>query len=325
MKEIRITQNESGQRVDRFVKKILSRVPLGLIYKYLRKRKIKVNDRRVQPNYRLQIGDKIQFDSQIKLIDYDYQKQFPQYGQNFSIIFEDERLLLVDKPAGLLVHADRPGFQNTLTRQVLTYLIRNKVYQPERELTFKIGASNRLDRNTSGLVLFAKDYPSQQALNTMIREKRVEKYYLALVNGEVKQNLELKNYLKKNQQTKRVEIYKSQQTGSWPIHTSFRIIQRFSQFTLLEIKLITGRPHQIRAQLAAINHPILGDPKYGNNNINSFFRKNNKLYLNRQFLHAYRLIFINPLEPLLYLKGKEFKTSLPADLQLIENYLMLKF
>lgn len=325
MQEFTVTKNESGQRVDRFIKKLLSTVSLGLIYKFLRKKKIKVNGVKVAPHYRLQTGDKVQFDSQIKLTNSSYEKQCLNYSQEFTVIFEDEHLLLVDKPAGLLIHADRPGKQNTLNRQVLSYLIKNKDYLPEKELTFKIGASNRLDRNTSGLVLFAKDYPSQKALNKMIREKRVEKYYLALVKGDIKKGQELKNYLKKNQQTNQVEIFQSQLPESQSIHTSFQVVRRFSQFTLLEVKLITGKPHQIRAQFAAINHPIIGDPKYGDYKINSFFQKNNNINLNRQFLHAYKIIFINSLKPLLYLNGKEFSTPLPVDLQLIENYLMLKF
>ncbi len=326
MKEIRITANEADQRLDRFIKKFLPDAPLGLIYKYLRKKKIKVNGGKAAQNYRLQIGDLVQFDSYIPLSDFiQKNEKIEEFQKEFTVIYEDEHLLVVDKPAGLLTHKDQTGPQDTLNAQVLTYLVKKEDYIPTEELTFKPGPSNRLDRNTSGLVLFAKDYQTQQTLNEMIREKKIDKYYLALVWGVVKKDCELHGFLLKNETTNQVKILNYAKEGSWPVHTYYKVLKSNSKYSLLEVKLITGKTHQIRAHLASIGHPIVGDLKYGTNKIQRTMKLDKQIVLDRQFLHAYRLVFVDPMESLVYLRNKEIISTLPDELKVIENYLMLKF
>ncbi|MCK4260014.1 MAG: RluA family pseudouridine synthase [Halanaerobiales bacterium] len=320
MQEIRIGENEAAQRIDRFVKKYLSKAPLGLIFKYLRTKKIRVNGKKVKQNYRLKVGDMVQFNKTIELEDLvraPIKKDLTKYEQQFGIIYEDEHLLVVDKPSGLLVHSNRPGEQNTLNRQVLSYLIKNGIYNPEKEKTFVPGPSNRLDRNTSGLVLFGKDYPTQQTLNEMIKNHYVNKYYLALVYGELKQNRELKGYLTKDKSSNVVMISKNKTEESLPIHTRYRILEALNGFTLLEVELITGRSHQIRAHLSTIGHPIIGDPKYGNDRINQEAKRNWNLH--RQFLHAYCLTFTKAKKPLDQLP--KMIAPLPHDLEKLRDRL----
>lgn len=316
--EIRITENEAEQRLDRFLKKYLKEASLGLIYKLIRTKMIRVNGKKAKENYRLQLDDIIQFNSSLNIEQYfPTRKQAVSYPQEFTIIYEDHHVLVVDKPAGLLVHANKPGEQRTLNRQVLSYLIETNCYHPDEEKTFIPAPSNRLDRNTSGLVLFAKNYLTQQALNKMIREKMIDKYYLTLVSGQVKVHgkQRLNGYLLKDNSTNLVSISETYQAGSVPIQTEYKVLKKLESATLLEINLITGRSHQIRAHLASIGYPIIGDSKYGIRELNIQFAM---LGLKRQFLHASRLIFSQTFPQLDYLKGQEFESPLPNDLKKIE-------
>lgn len=321
MKEITIRANEADQRLDRFVKKYLPEAPLGMIYKYLRTKKIKVNGRKVEQNYRLQVGDRVQFYLDVALETLQEERAIYHYAPEFTVVYEDEHLLAVAKPAGLLIHPDEAGPQNTLDQQVLSYLVKNGSYDPEQEATFTPAPSNRLDRNTSGLVLFGKDYPALQALNEMIREQGVEKYYLALVVGVMQQGRELKGYLQKDEQSNQVTILTEKVEGALPIHTRYEVVERFAHFTLVEVELITGRSHQIRAHFASIGHPVVGDPKYGRERVNRQARGD--WGLQRQFLHAYRLRFAQPAEPLEYLAGREIVAPLPDELAKIVDQLRL--
>lgn len=321
MKEIRIRENEADQRLDRFVKKYLPEAPLGLIYKYLRTKKIKVNGKKVEQNYRLQVGDCVQLYLDVAPESLQEERAIRHYAPEFTVIYEDEQILVVAKPAGLLVHPDQAEPQNTLDRQVLSYLVKNGSFDPTQEVTFTPAPCNRLDRNTSGLVLFGKDYPSLQALNEMIRTQQIDKYYLALVKGVMNQGGELKGYLKKEEATNQVTILPGMTEGALPIHTRYTIIERWSDFTLVEVELITGRSHQIRAHLASIGHPIVGDPKYGLDAVNR--RARGDWGLQHQFLHANRIRLTQPVEPLTYLTGREFSAPLPGNLAKIVDKMRL--
>lgn len=319
MKEIRIAENEADQRIDRFVKKYLPEVPLGMIYKYLRTKKIKVNGKKVQQNYRLQLGDRVMFYLDTAVENHQVQRVIQHYPREFGIVYEDEHLLVVDKPAGLLVHPDEAGPQNTLDQQVISYLISSGAYCPEEEKTFQPAPSNRLDRNTSGIILFGKDYATVQALNEMIREQRISKYYLALVKGQLPEGRELKGYLVKDERTNQVSVSQEKENGSLSIHTRYRVQQSFREYTLLEVELITGRSHQIRAHFASIGHPIIGDPKYGDVRVNREVRQH--WHLKSQFLHAYKVVFDRSLPPVGYLTGKAIIAPLPLEMQKIVEQL----
>lgn len=327
MKEFRISANEADQRIDRFIKKFLPDAPLGLIYKYLRTKKIKVNGGKVQQNYRLQEGDVVEFRSEVAVEELNESRtarkteqaeRLLESPQEFEVAFEDANVLAVSKPAGLLIHSDESGPQNTLADQVLAYLIKNGSYQPAKETTFTPAPCNRLDRNTSGLVLFGKNYPALQALNEMIRNQMVEKYYLALVAGTMDNDSELKGYLSKDEEANQVKIYPTERPNTLAVHTRYRVLGTSEGFTLLEVELITGRSHQIRAHLASIGHPVCGDPKYGDRAVN--LRLKRECGVRYQLLHAYRLLFTRTVQPLEYLQKCEIKAVFPVELQKAINY-----
>lgn len=316
MKEIIIGTNEAGQRIDKFLRKLWPQSTLGQIYKLLRTKKIKINGKKVPPSYLLVMGDKLEIysagqeASTPRKITISLESVSP-----LAIIHEDNNLLLVNKPAGILVHPANPQDQHTLIQQVLAYLYQKGEYNPQKELTFTPAACNRLDRNTSGLVIIAKNFPALQILNEMIRLGKIAKYYQGLVKGQIHKKGEIKGYLLKDHQENKVDISSVKKEGSKEIHTVYRPLDANSQYTLLEIQLITGRTHQIRAHLASLHHPLIGDSKYGSKKINDYFLQN--FQLKHQFLHAYKLVFTVAPAPLEYLNSKTFIAPLPTELDQI--------
>lgn len=316
MKELIITQNEAEQRIDRFLKKYIPEASKGFIYKMIRKKRIKINGARVLPEYILKIDDTIQlYLSEDTIEDFREIKQIISFDQSIDIVYEDNNILLVNKPKGLLVHGDYKENKNTLINQIYYYLYKKGSYNPKEENTFSPACCNRLDRNTSGIVIVAKNYPSLQAVNSMIKDNRIEKKYLALVKGKIHKKSELKGFILKDSKTNKVKIISQERKGSKFIHTKYQPIKYNEDFSLLEIHLITGRSHQIRAHLSSEGHPIIGDYKYGNKEVNSIF--NDRFKLNSQFLHAFFIQFQKCPSFLTYLEGKSFKVSLPNDLKKI--------
>lgn len=313
MQTIIITNNEAGQRTDKFLRKLLPQTPLGEIYKMLRTKKIKINGKKAEPKYQLQINDIINIYKEITV------KKTTKIHQsnnwhNLKIIYEDKEILIVDKPCGILTHPAARQEKNSLIQQCLSYLTHKQEYLSEQETTFTPAACNRLDRNTSGLVIIAKTFPALQTVNALIREKKISKYYLALVKGSIKQSGEIKGFLSKDQTTNKVKVYTENKPDSKEIHTFYQPLFTNNLSSLLEINLLTGRTHQIRAHLASIGHPLIGDIKYGEINLNRYFGE--KYYLKHQFLHAYKLVFPQN-SPLL--AGKTIITALPAELEYIKN------
>lgn len=303
---IDITANEADQRLDRFLRKYLSDVPLSDIYKMLRKKVIRVNGRKAAENYRLSEGDVVEvyLEPRVKS-KIDIRKS----DREFSIIYEDDNILAVDKPAELILHPDARHKENTLVDQVLYYLYESGDYDPGNETTFRPAAVNRLDVNTGGIVLFAKNYRSLQDLNEMIREHQIDKYYLCVVKGKMSEKMEIKAYLTKDYKNNIVSISEKNTGAGKEIHTIINPLESTEKYSLVEINLITGRSHQIRAQLAHIGRPIVGDIKYGDAEINRYFK--NTYRLHNQFLHAYRIYFNETPANLKYLKELSFKSKLP--------------
>lgn len=312
---IEIGSNEAGQRLDKFLRKLLKDVPLSAIYKALRKGDVKINGSKKNEKYQLQLGDEVV----IRDITTSRKKEcnFQKVNSDhLKITYEDENMLLLEKWPNILVHADKKGGEPTLTDYVLSYLNEKGDYLPEKEVTFTPASCNRLDRNTSGIVIFGKNFDSLKILNEMIRERKIKKYYMALVKGKVKPGI-YEGYIKKDESNNVSKIYNDNVNNSKKISMDINLIQTDGLYSLIEIELITGRSHQLRAHLSHLGYPIIGDAKYGDNKLNTFFI--NKYGLNYQFLYAYKVIFRNCGEKLAYLENKTIAESLPPIFKKIKN------
>ena len=302
---IEIGANEAGQRTDKFMRKVLGDVPLSRIYKAFRKGDIRVNGSKINEKHSLVEGDIVE----TKYITSDVKKEeFKRIENKLKITFEDSNILMVEKWPGVLVHADKKDGEATLTDYVLSYLFDKGDYRPENEITFTPAPCNRLDRNTSGIVMFGKNFQSLKALNEMIRERNVEKFYMALVRGRIKDGI-YEGYIHKNEDANISQVYNVEMPDTKKIAMEVKNIESCGTFSLIDINLLTGRSHQLRAHLSHLGHAIVGDSKYGDKKINSFFT--NKYGLNYQYLYAYKTIFKNCPEELAYMENKTVAESLP--------------
>ncbi len=313
MNNIQIGSNEAGQRCDKFLRKLLKDVPLSAIYKAFRKGDIRVNGKKIKEQYVLEEEDTIE----IRYIKTSGEKKkFERIENNLKITYEDENILMVEKWPNLLVHSDTKNGEPTLTDYALSYLYDKGDYEPEKEVTFTPAPCNRLDRNTSGVVIFGKNFKYLKALNEAIRERSIEKYYMALVQGRIKDGT-YTGYILKNEDANISKVYRTEVPNSKEIAMEVKTIQSCGTFSLIEINLLTGRSHQLRAHLSELGNPIVGDSKYGDKKLNSFFV--NRYGLDFQFLYAYKVIFKSNSGELEYMKNKTIAESLPPVLKKIKN------
>lgn len=304
MKSVTVGKNDAGQRVDRFLMKTFPQLPVSMLYKYIRQKDIKRNGKRCQIADRLAENDVVTVYAPDEFLEPAARKfEFMSAGKALDILYEDEHLLLLNKPAGLLVHPDEQEYSDTLIYRIQRYLYEKGAYQPENENSFVPSLVNRIDRNTCGIVIAAKTAVALRVLNEKLRKREIEKYYLCLVHGHMEQaEATLHSFLVKNEAQNRVYVSKQQARGSRAIATYYRVLEEHDGLSLLEVELLTGRTHQIRAQLAAIGHPLLGDGKYGTNALNK------GTGFSKQALCSYRLkfSFSDDTGELNYLNGKEF-------------------
>ena len=304
LKTVTVGKNDADQRVDRFLTKTFPSLPVSMMYKYLRQKDIKLNGKRCEISTRLQEGDELTLYVKDEFLEQPAPTyEFMTAGRELDIVYEDEHLLLLNKKAGLLVHPDDHEFRDTLVFRVQRYLYEKGEYHPDEEQSFTPALVNRIDRNTCGIVIAAKTAAALRVLNEKLRTREIEKRYLCLVHGTMdKQEDILRGYLEKNESQNRVYISDTPTRGARTIVTGYRVLEAHDGLSLLEVDLLTGRTHQIRAHLASVGHPLLGDGKYGTNQLNkgSGFSK--------QALCSYRLkfAFTSPADELEYLNGREF-------------------
>ena len=317
MRSFTANENDGGQRLDKFVMKTVKGLPASLIYKYIRKKRIKVNGRRASADNRISAGDTIDMYIPDEFFeDGTAPAELSNAKVRLNVIYEDENLILVDKRPGILVHPGDEGDRSpgeeaeraTLIFAIKAHLAERGEYSPEKENSFAPALCNRIDRNTAGIVIAAKNARTLRALNEAIREREIGKYYLCAVHGIPKRReATLHAYLTKDHRANRVSVTSERRPGSKEIVTGYRVIDvnRRLDMSLLEVTLMTGRTHQIRAHLAAEGHPLVGDGKYGRN------AEDRKLGYKYQALASYKLVFRSHREELDYLFGREF--SIPKD------------
>ena len=309
MRTLQIRKNDAGQRLDKFLSKAVKGLPPSLMYKFIRTKKIKVNRKRAEQNQMLCEGDEVQLFIKDEFFDTPSKdkKALSDIVHKLQILYEDDNILLLHKRPGVLVHDDAEGGENTLIMHVQAYLCDKGAYNPDDEQSFAPALCNRIDRNTGGIVIAAKNAEALRITNRMIKEDRLSKFYLCLVHGRMqKKSATLHGYLKKNSATNTVCVQDNPARDAKEIITKYRVISERvisgEVISLLQVELVTGRTHQIRAHLAHIGHPLLGDGKYGVN------RDDKKRGYKFQALYAYRLVFDPQCDDglLSYLEKKEF-------------------
>lgn len=321
MTEITIRKNDAGQRADRFLSKAYPNLKSSLVCKLMRKKRIKLNGAKAEPNVILKEGDVFRFYLSDELLAKEPLKSkadFRGISAEINVIYEDENILLIDKPAGLVVHEDNDKSSDTLINRVLSYLYNKGEFDPERENSFTPALVNRIDRNTSGIVIAAKNAESLRILNQKVRDREIQKLYLCAVSGTPKpREATLTAYLKKLSDENRVIISDTPRSGGYlTIKTKYRVLESRGELSLVEVDLLTGRTHQIRAHFAHIGHALLGDGKYGDNVINK------RYHAKTQALCAYKLVFkfTTDAGALEYLNGREFTVKSTEKLWFVELF-----
>lgn len=308
MRELIIGQNDSGQRLDKFLTKAVRGMPQSMMYKCIRTKKIKVNRKRAEPDMKLSIGDSVQLfvRDEFFMSPTEDDSALTRIKPKLQIIYEDENIILVDKRPGVLVHEDTAGNENTLIMHIQAYLTQKGEYDPISEQSFAPALCNRIDRNTGGIVIAAKNAAALREMNELIKFGGTDKYYLCVVHGTpFPKKGRLHGWLLKDSRSNTVSVTDKKVGGAKECLTDYRVLSERNGNALLEVRLLTGRTHQIRAQFSHVGHPLLGDGKYGIN------RSDKEKGYKYQALYAYRLSFNVKNGLLSYLNGQEFK--IPED------------
>lgn len=286
MRELIVTENEAGQRLDKLLAKYLNKAPQSFFYKMLRKKNIVLNGKKAAGNEKLMVNDSIKFFLSEETIMNFSETVVHQIKWDLDIIFEDKNILILNKAAGVLSQKAKAE-DVSLVEHVISYMLETGALNHTQLKSFKPSVCNRLDRNTTGIVVAGKTLIGLQTMASLFKERSLHKYYHCLVAGKMTEKQLITGYLLKDKSSNKVTIYKEEVEGALPIQTEYTPLKTGQGVTLLEVKLITGRSHQIRAHLSAIGHPILGDFKYGDKVQNQKYRE--QFGLSHQLLHSYRL------------------------------------
>lgn len=308
MKSIIIKENDAGQRLDKFLNKSFKSLPQSLMYKSIRKKDIKLNGKRCSADTKLNVGDTLTLymkDEFFESIPTKY--DFLKAPLKIDIVYEDENILLVNKQPGLIVHPDINYHFDCLISRIQHYLFEKGEYDPKDSSSFSPALINRIDRNTGGIVIAAKNAEALRILNDKMKNREIKKFYLCIVHGVLKNKQEvLTAYLEKNEKQNRVYIHDCAKKNAKTIKTKYKVISEKERYSLVEVELLTGRTHQIRAHFASIGHPLVGDGKYGTN------EQNKKTGYKWQALYSYKITFDfkEPFGILKYLNGQTFKAPM---------------
>ena len=319
MKLITVHKQEEGQRLVKLLGAYLKEAPNSFFYKMLRKKNITLNGKKADGTEKLKCGDEIR----LFLSDETYEKfagkvqpkeKFPMAKLN--IVYEDSNVIFINKPAGMLSQKSVPS-DVSLNEYLLGYLEKSGQWKQEESKAFRPSVCNRLDRNTSGMMICGKSMAGLQQMAALLKDRSLHKYYLCLVKGVMTESQHLEGYLLKDENSNQVKIFQKETEGAAHIITEYEPLYTEGETTLLKVTLVTGKSHQIRAHLSSIGHPIIGDPKYGDRKVNAFFRETHGI--KNQMLHAWKLTFPELAEPLDNLSEKSFEAE-PAGL--MKQYLM---
>ena len=318
MKLITVHKQEEGQRLVKLLGAYLKEAPTSFFYKMLRKKNITLNGKKADGTEKLKSGDEIR----LFLSDETYEKfagkvrpkeKFPMAKLN--IVYEDSNVIFINKPAGMLSQKSVTS-DVSLNEYLLGYLEKSGQWKQEESKAFRPSVCNRLDRNTSGMVICGKSMAGLQQMSALLKDRSLHKYYLCLVKGTMTEGQHLEGYLLKNESTNQVQILKEEAEGAFHIITEYEPLYTEGEVTLLKVTLVTGKSHQIRAHLSSIGNPIIGDTKYGDRKVNAFFREIHGVQ--NQMLHAWKLSFPEMPAPLDNLSGKSFEAEPP---KLMQQYL----
>ena len=332
-----ISQNEAGQRFDKYLKKYLKEAPSSFLYKMLRKKNITLNEKKADGHELLSLGDRISFylseetiqkfrgnlSSELENSLDEYRKAYLVLKNRFHVLYEDDQIILADKQQGVLSQKATPD-DLSINEALIGYLLHQEQVSEMSLRTFKPSVCNRLDRNTSGIIIFGKTLEALQQISLQLKERNLHKFYYCIVKGSITDADSLEGKLYKDEKTNTVTISKHTEKRTDTdensaqganIITKYKPLKAVHGLTLLEVELITGKTHQIRAHLASIGHPILGDSKYGDLKLNELYKK--KCHLKGQLLHAIRIEFLGMEGGLYHLSNQTFTSPLPQIFQTI--------